>query len=125
MNYGIYENSVFAVNAWAAPLLLLPFCLTDAQGRRWVGGRTGLCIFGVGISTILAFLITVNWHLVAPYVERSLVGLHSVFNGSFSPLGSHFAHLFLGWVLVPILSAMLPKVLFQFSDLSRMWVLSC
>lgn len=63
-----------------SPLLLLPLCLTDAQGRRWVGGRTGLCIFGVGVSTILAFLITVNWHLVAPYAETSLVGLHSVFN---------------------------------------------
>jgi hypothetical protein len=103
-------DSVFAVNAWAAPLLLLPLCLTDAQGRRWVGGKTGLCIFGVGVSTILAFLITVNWHLVAPYAETSCGSLQSVFNGSFSPLGSHFACLFLGWLLVQTLSAMLPKV---------------
>ncbi|KAG0567891.1 hypothetical protein KC19_7G169700 [Ceratodon purpureus] len=63
-----------------SPLLLLPLFAADAQGRRWVEGRTGLCIFGVGVSTILTFLIAVNWDLVAPYAETSFVGLHSVFN---------------------------------------------
>lgn len=82
--YGSCVDVVFAVNAWAAPLLLLPLFLTDAQGRRCVGGRTGICIFGVGVLTVLAFLITVNWRLVAPYAETYFEGLHSVFKGSFT-----------------------------------------
>ena len=93
MNHGVYTigekvfvgngvDSEFAVNAWAAPLLLLPLFLTDAQGRRWVGNRTGLSIFVVGVSIILAFLTTVNWHLVAPYAETSFVTLQAAFNGS-------------------------------------------
>lgn len=54
-----------------SPLVLLPLFLTDAEGRRWVRGRTSLCIFGVGVLAIVSALVTVNWHVVAPYAETS------------------------------------------------------
>ncbi|KAG0610994.1 hypothetical protein M758_7G106600 [Ceratodon purpureus] len=95
-----------------SPLLLLPLFAADAQGRRWVEGRTGLCIFGVGVSTILTFLIAVNWDLVAPYAETSFVGLHSVFNGSFTfnlIFESHPPCLVLVWESIPTVSTMPSK----------------
>uniref|UniRef100_A9TQU0 Uncharacterized protein n=1 Tax=Physcomitrium patens TaxID=3218 RepID=A9TQU0_PHYPA len=63
-----------------SPLLLVPLFLTDSQGRRWIGAKIGLCIFGFGFTTILGVLTTTNWRVVAPYVGMSLEALQSAFN---------------------------------------------
>nr|XP_024395879.1 uncharacterized protein LOC112292029 isoform X2 [Physcomitrium patens] len=70
----------FLLPCKTAPLLLVPLFLTDSQGRRWIGAKIGLCIFGFGFTTILGVLTTTNWRVVAPYVGMSLEALQSAFN---------------------------------------------